>query len=67
MVKEQLQYVKRDFGYIGMFLETGDVELTDKQMSHIRTIREVFDFYNEADVLINAIENYRQRVDTWKT
>lgn len=111
-----------DLGYIEMFLETGDVELTDKQISRIRTLREVFgqqeymyktdthsvkdrivsisqpyirpivrgkakspaefgakldmgidengiarserisfDAYNEADVLINAIENYRQR------
>lgn len=42
-VKKQLQYVKRDLGYIEMFLETGDVELTDKQLSHMRTIPEVYE------------------------
>lgn len=42
-VKKQLQYVKRDLGYIEMFLETGDVELTDKQISRVRTIREVYE------------------------
>lgn len=42
-VKKQLQYVKRDLGYIEMFLETGGVELTDKQISRIRTIREVYE------------------------
>lgn len=41
-IKKQLQYVRRDLGYIDAFLETDDVEFTEKQLRRIDVIREVF-------------------------
>lgn len=121
-IKQQLQYVKRDLGYIDEFLRQEDVELNEKQKLRLDVIRELyqqqkymydnkvhsvanrivsisqpyirpivrgkskapvefgakldmsidekgiarlerlsFDPYNEGDVLIGAIENYRKR------
>jgi len=120
-IKKQLQYVKRDIGYVDRLLEEG-ITLTDKQLARLNVIRELFaqqeymyknnvhsvkdrivsisqpyirpivrgkakspvefgakldmsvdergmarlerlsfDAYNEADVLVSTIENYRNR------
>lgn len=47
-IKQQLQYVRRDMGYVEAFLADGVERL-------------FFDAYNESDILIGAIERYRKR------
>ena len=42
-IKKQLQYVRRDLGYIELLLEKDDVELTEKQLRRIRVINELFE------------------------
>lgn len=42
-IKKQLQYVKRDLGYIELYLEQDDVELTEKQLQRIRVINELYE------------------------
>lgn len=42
-IKKQLQYVKRDLGYIDVFMEEEDIEFTEKQLQRINTIRELFE------------------------
>jgi len=42
-IKRQLQYIRRDLGYIDTFLNQDDIEFTDKQMARINVIREVFE------------------------
>ncbi len=41
-IKKQLQYVRRDLGYIDFFLEQDDIELTEKQLKRINVIHELF-------------------------
>ena len=42
-IRKQLQYVKRDLGYIELYLEQDDVELTEKQLQRIRVINELYE------------------------
>ncbi len=42
-IKKQLQYAKRDLGYIDIFMEEEDIEFTEKQLRRINTIRELFE------------------------
>ena len=42
-IKKQLQYIKRDLGYIDAFLEKGNVELTQKQTNRLIVIRELYE------------------------
>ncbi|MCR5557294.1 MAG: IS5 family transposase [Butyrivibrio sp.] len=42
-VKKQLQYVRRDLGYIDLYLEQDDIELTEKQAARIDIIRKLFE------------------------
>lgn len=42
-IKKQLQYVKRDLGYIDVFMEEEDIKFTAKQLKRINTIRELFE------------------------
>ncbi len=41
-IKKQLQYVRRDLGYIDYFLQQDGIELTERQLSRIQVIREVY-------------------------
>ena len=41
-IKKQLQYVRRDLGYIDVFMEQDGIEFSDKQMARIGVIRELF-------------------------
>ena len=42
-IKKQLQYIRRDLGYIDIFLDQDDIEFTDKQLTRIRVIRELYE------------------------
>ncbi len=42
-IKKQLQYVRRDLGYVDMFLAKNDVELSDSQLSRVGVIRKVLE------------------------
>ena len=41
-IKKQLQYLRRDLGYIDDFMECEDIEFTEKQLQRIQVIREVY-------------------------
>ena len=41
-IKKQLQYLRRDLGYIDDFMECEDIEFTEKQLHRIQVIREVY-------------------------
>jgi len=42
-IKKQLQYIRRDLGYIDIFLDQDDIEFTDKQLTRISVIRELYE------------------------
>ena len=42
-IKKQLQYVRRDLGYIDTFMKQDDIKFTDKQLERINVIRELFE------------------------
>ena len=42
-IKKQLQYIRRDLGYIDTFLEQDDIKFTDKQLAKIKVIRELYE------------------------
>ena len=41
-IKKQLQYLRRDLGYIDDFMKCEDIEFTEKQLQRIQVIREVY-------------------------
>ncbi len=59
-IKKQLQYVKRDLGYIDVFLEQDDVELSDKYMKRLSIIRELFE--QQQDMYQNNIHSVKDRI-----
>lgn len=42
-IRQQLQYIQRDLGYIDVFLETDDVELSRKHTERLAVIRELYE------------------------
>ena len=83
-IGQQLRFIRRDLGYIDMFVLYNEVVLTEKQKNRLDVIKELYEqqkfmydnkthkvkdrivsisqpAYNEQDVLVTAIENYRKR------
>ena len=59
-IKKQLQYVRRDLGYIDALLEQEDTEFTDKQLKRINVIREV---YEQQDYMYrNKVHSVKNRI-----
>ena len=42
-IKKQLQYIRRDLGYIDIFLDQDGIEFTDRQLTRISVIRELYE------------------------
>lgn len=42
-IKQQLQYIKRDLGYIYVLLQEDDIELTPKQTDRLNVIQELYE------------------------
>ena len=64
-IKKQLQYVRRDLGYIDTFMKCDDIELTEKQLQRIQVIREVYQqqeymYRNKTHSVPNRIVNISQ-------
>ena len=61
-IKKQLQYIKRDLGYIDVFMEEEDIEFTEKQLQRINTIRGL---YEQQDYMYrNNTHSVKDRFDT---
>ena len=59
-IKKQLQYIRRDLGYIDWFLEQDEIELTDRQMQRLSVIREVFE--QQQFMYENRIHKVKNRI-----
>ena len=64
-IKKQLQYLRRDLGYIDDFMECEDIEFTEKQLQRIQVIREVYQqqeymYLNNVHSLPNRIVSISQ-------
>lgn len=66
-IKKQLQYVRRDLGYIDMFLSTEEVELSPKHDARLEVIRELYsqqkymydaDIHTVKDRIVNISQPY---------
>ena len=59
-IKKQLQYVRRDLGYIELLLEQDDVKLTKKQLRRIRVINELFE--QQEYMYKNKVHSVKDRI-----
>lgn len=64
-IKKQLQYLRRDLGYIDDFMECEDIEFTEKQLQRIQVIREVYQqqeymYFNNVHSVPNRIVSISQ-------
>ena len=64
-IKKQLQYLRRDLGYIDDFMKCEDIEFTEKQLQRIQVIREVYQqqeymYLNNVHSLPNRIVSISQ-------
>ena len=59
-IKKQLQYVRRDLGYIELLLEKDDVELTEKQLQRVRVINELFE--QQEYMYKNKVHSVKDRI-----
>ena len=65
-IKKQLQYLRRDLGYIDDFMECEDIEFTEKQLQRIQLIREGYQqqeymYLNNVHSVPNHIVSIRRR------
>jgi hypothetical protein len=65
-IKKQLQYLRRDLGYIDDFMECEDIEFTEKQLQRIQLIREGYQqqeymYLNNVHSVPNRIVSIRWR------
>lgn len=65
-IKKQLQYLRRDLGYIDDFMECEDIEFTEKQLQRIQLIREGYQqqeymYLNNVHSVPNRIVSIRRR------
>ena len=65
-IKKQLQYLRRDLGYIDDFMECEDIEFTEKQLQRIQLIREGYQqqeymYLNNVHSVPNRIISIRRR------
>ena len=59
-IKKQLQYVKRDLGYVATFLEQDDVFLKPKQAERLAVIRELVD--QQQYMYDNKVHSVKDRI-----
>lgn len=59
-LKQQLQYVRRDLGYIDNFLAQDDVTLTDRQKERLETIRKVYE--QQHYMYTNNVRSVKDRI-----
>ena len=59
-IKKQLQYVRRDLGYVEALLEQEDTEFTDKQLKRIKVIYEVYE--QQEYMYRNKVHSVKNRI-----